>query len=102
VPGFRAGTGPKAARVGTTFCDPEAPLVLEPPSAADPVVSVAVEARRAADTGRLAQTTSGHWGITRLVPGGGFPLAAVGQPEEDMRGFQCLTRDGEQIEADFV
>jgi len=49
-----AVAGPKTARVGTTFCDPGAPLVLEPPSAADPVVSVAVEARRAADTGRLA------------------------------------------------
>jgi elongation factor G len=49
-----AVAGLKAARVGTTLCDPGAPLVLEPPSAADPVVSVAVEARRAADTGRLA------------------------------------------------
>jgi small GTP-binding protein len=49
-----AVAGLKAARVGTTLCDPAAPLVLEPPSTADPVVSVAVEARRAADTGRLA------------------------------------------------
>jgi elongation factor G len=46
--------GPKAAQVGTTLCDPEDPLVLEPPVVADPVVSVAVEARRAADIGRLA------------------------------------------------
>jgi len=46
--------GPKAARVGTTLCDPGHPLLLEPPVAADPVVSVAVEARRAVDTGRLA------------------------------------------------
>jgi elongation factor G len=49
-----AVTGPKAARVGTTLCDPKDPLVLEPPPVADPVVSVAVEARRAADAGRLA------------------------------------------------
>lgn len=49
-----AVAGPKTARVGTTLCDPENPLVLEPPTVADPVVSVAVEARRAADTGRLA------------------------------------------------
>jgi elongation factor G len=49
-----AVTGPKAARVGTTLCEPGDPLVLEPPAVADPVVSVSVEARRAADTGRLA------------------------------------------------
>jgi elongation factor G len=49
-----AVAGPKAARIGTTLCDPGDPLILEPPAAADPVVSVAVEARRAADTGRLA------------------------------------------------
>jgi len=49
-----AVAGPKAARVGATLCEPGHPLVLEPPVAADPVVSVAVEARRAADTGRLA------------------------------------------------
>jgi elongation factor G len=40
--------------VGSTLCDPGAPLVLEPPVVADPVVSVAVEARRGVDTGRLA------------------------------------------------
>jgi elongation factor G len=49
-----AVAGPKAAQVGATLCDPEDPLVLEPPAVADPVVSVAVEARRAADIGRLA------------------------------------------------
>jgi elongation factor G len=49
-----AVAGLKAARVGATICDPGDPLVLEPPVAADPVVSVAVEARRASDTGRLA------------------------------------------------
>jgi elongation factor G len=49
-----AVAGPKAARAGATLCEPGHPLVLEPPAAADPVVSVAVEARRAADTGRLA------------------------------------------------
>jgi elongation factor G len=49
-----AVAGPKAARVGATLCEPRSPLVLEPPMVADPVVSVAVEARRAADTERLA------------------------------------------------
>jgi elongation factor G len=49
-----AVVGLKSARAGTTLCDPQAPLVLEPPSAADPVVSVAVEARRSTDTDRLA------------------------------------------------
>jgi elongation factor G len=46
--------GPKAARVGTTLCEPADPLVLEPPVVADPVVSVSVEVHRMADTGRLA------------------------------------------------
>ncbi|WP_236062279.1 elongation factor G [Actinacidiphila acididurans] len=49
-----AVAGPKAARTGATLCAPGAPLVLEPPRAARPVVSVAVEAVRAADPGRLA------------------------------------------------
>jgi elongation factor G len=49
-----AVAGPKAARAGTTLCEPDDQLVLEPPAVADPVVSVAVAARRAADTGRLA------------------------------------------------
>ncbi|MFI1828240.1 elongation factor G [Streptomyces sp. NPDC020412] len=49
-----AVVGVKAARAGATLCDPAAPLVLEPPSVADPVVSVAVEARRSLDTDRLA------------------------------------------------
>ncbi|BCM70728.1 MULTISPECIES: elongation factor G [Streptomyces] len=46
--------GVKTARAGATLCDPDAPLLLEAPVAADPVVSVAVEARRGTDTGRLA------------------------------------------------
>ncbi|CAM5273064.1 elongation factor G [Streptomyces avidinii] len=49
-----AVVGLKAARAGTTLCAPGAPLVLEPPSVAEPVVSVAVEARRSTDTGRLS------------------------------------------------
>ncbi|MEU9374268.1 elongation factor G [Streptomyces sp. NPDC048255] len=53
--------GLKAARAGTTLCAPGAPLVLEPPSVAEPVVSVAVEARRSSDTGRLASA------LARLV-----------------------------------
>ncbi|MFF5533295.1 elongation factor G [Streptomyces cinerochromogenes] len=46
--------GVKAARAGATLCDPGAPLLLEAPVTAEPVVSVAVEARRSTDTGRLA------------------------------------------------
>ncbi|MFD9519673.1 elongation factor G [Streptomyces sp. NPDC059979] len=49
-----AVVGLKAARAGTTLCAPGAPLVLEPPSVAEPVVSVAVEARRSVDTDRLS------------------------------------------------
>ncbi len=49
-----AVVGLKSARPGTTLCAPDAPLVLEPPGVADPVVSVAVEARRSIDTGRVA------------------------------------------------
>ncbi|MFF2330590.1 MULTISPECIES: elongation factor G [unclassified Streptomyces] len=53
--------GPKAARAGATLCTPAAPLVLEPPSVADPVVSVAVEARRNTDSDRLVSA------LVRLV-----------------------------------
>ncbi|MFE1322534.1 elongation factor G [Kitasatospora phosalacinea] len=49
-----AVVGAKGARVGTTLCAPNAPLVLEPAVAADPVVTVAVEARRSVDSDRLA------------------------------------------------
>ncbi|MFE1288443.1 elongation factor G [Streptomyces sp. NPDC058751] len=45
--------GPKSARAGATLCAPGAPLLLEPPAVADPVVSVAVEARRNTETDRL-------------------------------------------------
>ncbi|MEV4359287.1 elongation factor G [Nonomuraea sp. NPDC049625] len=48
-----AVVGLKSARLGTTLCAPGAPLVLEPPSTAEPVVSVAVEARRSTDAERL-------------------------------------------------
>ncbi|WP_369231805.1 elongation factor G [Streptomyces sp. R21] len=48
-----AVVGPKSARAGATLCAPAAPLLLEPPTVADPVVSVAVEARRSTDTERL-------------------------------------------------
>ncbi|MFI9833365.1 elongation factor G [Streptomyces sp. NPDC051913] len=50
-----AVVGLKAARAGSTLCAPDAPLVLEPPSVAEPVVSVAVEAVRSTDTDRLSQ-----------------------------------------------
>ncbi|MER7956276.1 elongation factor G [Streptomyces sp. NPDC096030] len=49
-----AVVGVKEARAGATLCTPSAPLLLEPPTVADPVVSVAVEARRSLDTDRLA------------------------------------------------
>ncbi len=49
-----AAIGVKAARTGATLCAPGAPLVLEPPVTAAPVVTVAVEARRSVDTDRLA------------------------------------------------
>ncbi|MET9973024.1 EF-Tu/IF-2/RF-3 family GTPase, partial [Streptomyces sp. NPDC006356] len=49
-----AVVGLKSARAGSTLCAPAAPLVLEPPGVADPVVSVAVEARRSTETDRLA------------------------------------------------
>ncbi|NUS12864.1 MAG: elongation factor G [Streptomyces sp.] len=48
-----AVVGPKAARPGATLCAPGAPLVLEPPAVAAPVVFTAVEAARNADTERL-------------------------------------------------
>ncbi|MEU1273647.1 elongation factor G [Streptomyces sp. NPDC005799] len=46
--------GLKTARAGSTLCAPGAPLVLEPPGVTEPVVSVAVEARRSTDADRLA------------------------------------------------
>ncbi|MER6615947.1 elongation factor G [Streptomyces xantholiticus] len=46
--------GIKSARTGATLCAPAAPLLLEPPTAAAPVVTVAVEARSRLDTDRLA------------------------------------------------
>ncbi|MFD4139272.1 elongation factor G [Streptomyces sp. NPDC058572] len=46
--------GPKAARAGATLCTPAAPLLFEPPTVAEPVVSVAVEARKSLETDRLA------------------------------------------------
>jgi elongation factor G len=49
-----AVVGLKASRSGSTLCSPAAPLVLEPAVAAEPLVSVAIEARTGADTGRLA------------------------------------------------
>ncbi|SNT30413.1 elongation factor G [Actinacidiphila glaucinigra] len=49
-----AVAGVKSAAAGATLCAPGAPLVLEPPSAAAPVVFVAVEAARNTDGERLA------------------------------------------------
>ncbi|MFE3581199.1 elongation factor G [Streptomyces vinaceus] len=49
-----AVVGLKGTRAGATLCAPAAPLVLEPPRAAAPVVSVAVEAGAGAETGRLS------------------------------------------------
>ncbi|MEU6468052.1 elongation factor G [Streptomyces massasporeus] len=56
-----AVVGLKSARAGSTLCAPGAPLVLEPPGVPEPVVSVAVESRRAGDTDRLAS------GLARLT-----------------------------------
>ncbi|MFD4669170.1 elongation factor G [Lentzea sp. NPDC058450] len=47
--------GLKSARIGATLCAPDAPLLLEPPVSAEPVVSVAVEARTSADNARLVE-----------------------------------------------
>ncbi|MER8004659.1 elongation factor G [Streptomyces sp. NPDC094149] len=49
-----AVVGLRSARAGSTLCDPRAPLVLEPPGVTEPVVSVAVEARRSTESDRLA------------------------------------------------
>jgi elongation factor G len=49
-----AVVGLKGVRTGATLCAPGAPLVLEPPGVSEPVVSVAVEARRSTDADRLA------------------------------------------------
>ncbi|MFH8488368.1 elongation factor G [Streptomyces longisporoflavus] len=56
-----AVVGLKTARAGTTLCSPAAPLILEPPAVAASVVSVAVEAHRTVDTGRLSSA------LTHLV-----------------------------------
>ncbi|WP_405801504.1 elongation factor G [Streptomyces sp. NBC_01506] len=56
-----AVVGVKAARAGATLCVPSAPLVLEPPAVADPVVSVAVEARSRTDVDKLVSA------LARLV-----------------------------------
>ncbi|GIH16194.1 elongation factor G [Rugosimonospora africana] len=49
-----AVVGLKAAGTGATLCTPGAPVLLEPPGATRPVISVAVEARTGADSDRLA------------------------------------------------
>jgi elongation factor G len=49
-----AVVGLKSARPGATLCAPDAPILLEPPTVAEPVVSVALEAARNADTEKLA------------------------------------------------
>ncbi len=56
-----AVVGVKAARPGTTLSTRAAPVLLEAPVTAEPVVSVAVEAKRSADTHRLAEA------LARLV-----------------------------------
>ncbi|MEV4636948.1 elongation factor G [Actinoplanes sp. NPDC049548] len=54
-----AVAGVKAAATGATLCARDAPVLLEAPRTADPLVSVAVEARRCADAGRLATVLAG-------------------------------------------
>jgi len=48
-----AVVGLRQTRTGATLCDPRAPLVLEPPTFPEPVVSVAVEAVARGDAERL-------------------------------------------------
>ncbi|KPI33459.1 translation elongation factor G [Actinobacteria bacterium OV450] len=64
-----AVVGLKGTRAGSTLCAPGAPLVLEPPKTAAPVVSVAVEAGTGAEAGRLSAA------LARLV--GEDPSLAV-------------------------
>nr|WSW42583.1 elongation factor G [Streptomyces sp. NBC_01001] len=54
-----AVVGLKGTRAGSTLCAPDAPLVLEPPKAAAPVVSVAVEAGNSTETARLSSALAG-------------------------------------------
>ena len=54
-----AVAGPKAARAGTTLCDRQHPVLLEAPRTADPMVSVAVEARTSVDAQRLSAALAG-------------------------------------------
>ena len=53
-----AVAGPKAARAGTTLCTRQHPVLLEAPRTAEPLVSVAVEARTPADAQRLPAALS--------------------------------------------
>jgi elongation factor G len=49
-----AAVGLRATRTGDTLCDPKSPIVLEPMTCPDPVISVAIEPRTQADIDRLA------------------------------------------------
>jgi elongation factor G len=49
-----AAVGLRATRTGDTLCDPKSPIVLEPMTFPDPVISVAIEPRTQADIDRLA------------------------------------------------
>ena len=50
--------GLRGFTTGDTLCNPEHPILLEPPSFPDPVVSMALEARSSADQQRLATALS--------------------------------------------
>ncbi len=54
-----AVVGVKSARAGATLCAPDAPILLEPPVVAEPVVSVAVEAADGAAIERLSAALAG-------------------------------------------
>ncbi|WP_216899350.1 elongation factor G [Nocardia alni] len=54
-----AVVGVKSARAGATLCAPDAPIMLEPPVVAEPVVSVAVEAANGAAVERLSAALAG-------------------------------------------
>jgi len=81
-----AVVGLRSAGVGATLCAPDAPVVLEPPDTTEPVVSVAVEARRSTDTERLAVA------LARLVDGD--PSLAVRTDPETGQTLLSGARDG--------
>jgi len=48
-----AAVGPKYAQTGDTLCDPSQPIILEPPSFPEPVISVAIEPKTKQDQEKM-------------------------------------------------